>query len=69
MGYTVYINSPHNKSVGHIVGCRNAKVWGGKTTAAGGHVGPYNTRQQAELLGKMSGKPFHWCGICCRSMN
>lgn len=62
--YTVYVNYPHNKSVGHIEGCPHAKVWGGKTTGSGGHLGPFDSRKQAEHAGKITGKPFHWCGHC-----
>jgi len=65
--YIVYVNDLNNKSVGHLETCPHAKVWGGHTTAAGGWVGPYDSKEEAELAGKMSGKPFHWCGHCSKS--
>ncbi|MBV9182085.1 MAG: hypothetical protein JO356_12315 [Acidobacteria bacterium] len=62
--YVVFINFAHNKSVAHIEGCGSVKGWGGETTAAGGWLGPYRSRKDAERVGQLSGKPFHWCGRC-----
>jgi hypothetical protein len=64
--YTVYVNHPHNEAVGHVEGCPHAKVWGGETTGAGGHVGPLGSREEAEHVGRLSGKPFKWCGHCSK---
>jgi len=62
--YIVYVNGPNGKSVGHVESCGSTRIWGGATTAAGGWLGPYNSRQEAERAGQLSGKPFHWCGHC-----
>jgi hypothetical protein len=62
--YVVFINFVHNKSVAHVEGCGSVKGWGGETTAAGGWLGPYPSRKDAERVGQLSGKPFHWCGHC-----
>jgi hypothetical protein len=62
--YVVFINFVHNKSVAHVEDCGSVKGWGGETTALGGWLGPYPSRQDAERVGQLSGKPFHWCGRC-----
>jgi hypothetical protein len=62
--YEVYVSYPNNKAVGHIVGCPHAKVWGGDVTAAGGHLGPFSSRDEAESQGRATGQRFHWCGHC-----
>ena len=62
--YLVYVNGPNRKSVGHIENCGSVKIWGGATTAAGVWLGPFDTRREAENAGRLSGKPFHWCGHC-----
>jgi len=62
--YFVYVNGPNRKSVGHVEGCGSIKVWGGQPTPAGGWLGPFDTTVQAEAAGKLSMKPFHWCGHC-----
>ena len=62
--YIVYINDPNHKSVGHLETCPHAKIWGGETTAAGGWLGPFGSREEAETAGQLSGNPFHWCGHC-----
>jgi hypothetical protein len=64
--YIIYINDPNNKSVGHVEQCPHAKIWGGETTAAGGWLGPFGSREAVETLGQLSGNPFHWCGHCSR---
>lgn len=64
MQYEVYVNLPNNKAVGHRVGCSHAKVWGGETKASGGHMGPFDSKAEAETAAKGTGKPFHWCGHC-----
>jgi hypothetical protein len=66
--FGVYVNGPNDKSVGHIIGCPHAKIHGGTTTAAGGHIEPFDSLEAAELAGWMSGRPFHWCGHCCKSL-
>ena len=62
--YVVFINFVHNKSVAHVEDCGSVKGWGGETTASGGWLGPYPSRKDAERVGQLSGKPFHWCGRC-----
>ena len=64
--YVVFINFVHNKSVAHVENCGSVKGSGGATTAAGGWLGPYASRKDAERVGQLSGKPFHWCGRCRR---
>src|SRR5581483_231290 len=64
--YIVYVNDPNNKSVGHIETCPHAKIWGGKTTPAGGWLGPFTYREEAEAAGHISGRPFHWCSHCSK---
>jgi hypothetical protein len=63
--YGVYANRPNNKAVGHILGCPHSKIHGGHTTAAGGHMEPFDSPENAELAGWMIGLPFHWCQHCC----
>ena len=62
--YIVYINDPNSKSLGHIETCGSAKIWGGKTTAAGAWVSPFEMRNEVKRAGQLSGNPFHWCGHC-----
>ena len=64
--YVVYVNHPHNKAVGHIKTCGAVELWGGGRRSTGEWLGPYQTKAEAELRGKQSGKPFHWCRLCCR---
>jgi hypothetical protein len=64
--YIVYINDPNNKAIGHVETCGSVKIWGGQTTGAGGWSPSFNSRKEAELFGKLSGNPFHWCGHCSK---
>ena len=64
--YVVYVNHPHNKAVGHIKTCGAVGVWGGGTRKTGKWLGPFVSKLETEREGKQSGKPFHWCGLCCR---
>jgi hypothetical protein len=64
MQYGVYVNGPNNRAVGHIVGCPHAKIHGGATTTAGGHMEPFDSPDAAELAGWMTGRPFQWCHHC-----
>jgi len=66
--YIVYINDPNQKSVGHVETYPHAKIWGGETTAAGGWLGPFGSREEAEHAGQQSGNPFNWCGHCSKAL-
>ncbi len=62
--YEVYVNLPNKKAVGHVLGCPHAKIHGGHSTAAGGHMEPFDSHDAAELAGLKTGLPFHWCHYC-----
>jgi hypothetical protein len=64
--YTVHVNNPRRSATGHIEGCPNAKQWAGRIDPDS-HLGPFNTRGEAETAARLTGNPFHWCGLCSRN--
>jgi len=62
--FEVYVNTIHKYARGHRIGCEKAKIHGGHTTNAGGHMEPFDSPDGAEIAGHMTGFPFDWCSHC-----
>lgn len=62
--YWVYENYPNNKAVGHVSTCAYFKMHGGHAPKTGKWHGPFDNRTVATSVGKVTGRPFHWCPRC-----
>jgi hypothetical protein len=66
--FGTYVNAVHRYTRGHRTACGQAKKNGGHRTKAGGHIGPFDSPDEAELAGHESGFPFSWCTFCCSDL-
>ena len=66
--FEIYVNHIHRYAMGHRIGCSQAKKHGGARTATGGHMEPFDSAEENELAGRMTGLRFDWCFYCCEDL-